>query len=165
MGRQGAGAFQDYFRQHADRSEKDILSQLKKTLLAESLDIEREARQALCCLDRCRVSVTMRFLAQFLGSIQDESLVRMIGVLFGATSRYAPSSKTPQSIAEGSGEDTKLFTIVFNKRFQHGCYRVLRHEKSKIKRLNRNLELLRQIYFEMYGPVHMAPQYVETYGL
>jgi hypothetical protein len=165
IGRQGAGAFQDYFRQHADRPEKEVLAALRHPAGREVPEIEKEARQALCCLTNCRVSMTVRFLAQFLGSLEDEAVVRMVGVLFGAAPRYAPSHQAPQVLAGGKGEETKLYTVVFNQRFHQGCERVLRHEGHKIKRFKKTLELLRQVYFEMYGPVRMAPHYVEKYGV
>lgn len=165
IGRQGAGAFQDYFRQHVGQPAKEVLAVLRHPVGMETPEIEKEARKALCCLTNCRVSVTIRFLAQFLGSVEDEAVVRTVGVIFGATARYTPSHQMPQALAQGKGEETKLFTVVFNQRFHQGCYRVLRHERQKIKLFKKNLELLRQVYFEMYGPVRMAPQYVETYGV
>ena len=75
----------------------------------------------------------------------------------------ASTSTKAQKAKKEKGQKTKLFTVVFNKRLHHTCLRVLKHEKAKIKQFKQNLNVLRQVYFEMYGPVPKAEEYRDEF--
>ncbi len=165
VGRQGGEAFQDYFRQHASASGPEAMSLLQQPAVMPLSETEQHARRALRCLKACRLSVTVRFLAQFLSSVEDEHTMRAIGVVLGATAHEGRKQKNPIKVTQEEGEHTKLFGVVFNKAFHRGCLRVLRHEEAQMARFKKNLNILRQVFFEMYGPVKLAPQYAKAHGV
>ncbi|HCI49151.1 MAG: hypothetical protein A2977_03585 [Alphaproteobacteria bacterium RIFCSPLOWO2_01_FULL_45_8] len=165
VGWQGGEAFQTYFRQHANLPVPQIMALLEQPATGYLSDTEQEARKALHCLKTCRLSVTVRFLAQFLGSMEDESTVRAVGIVLGATSSHWTRQRDPQQVVRGESEDTKLFGVAFHKGFYRGARRVLRHEDTKRARFMKNMDILKQVFFEMYGPLKLAPQYARSHGI
>ena len=164
IGRHGGEAFQDYFHKNKTKSSPDIMKALQGQQYSSS-DTEKQARQALACLRGCGAALTVRFLAQFLGSIQEEEAVRALGVLLGSTSYKEGKPLGHSYLAHENGHESKLFGGVFKKPFHRGCLRVLRHEQAKRVQFRKNMAVLKQVFFEMYGPVRKAEEYAKAYGL
>lgn len=159
VGRQGGDAFQDLVRLQNKKDALQILRFLHDQQKPSLPKIDSHLAKALGCLTECGAALTVRFLAQLLGSIKDEEVVRAVGILLGLTYYKEGKFLSRAYLATENGHESRLFGVVFKKAFHRGCLRVLRHEKDKRIQFRKNLDILRQVFFEMYGPVRKAEEY------
>lgn len=165
MGRQGGKAVQRFFCEQSNHETSHVMALLERSAQEPLSETEQEARKALGCLKRCRLTVIPRFFAQFFAALEEPSVTRAMAILLGANSHEQGGEQNSLIVSQGNGEKTKLFQAVFNKGIRRICRRVLRHESTLQEQFEKNSDLLRQIYFEMYGPVKMAGIYVQKYGI
>lgn len=160
-GTQGALALQSYFKAHPNHPSAEVVKLLySQTKAGKGSDV---LNQAFTCLTACGAPVTVRFLATFLSEMKDEEVVRAVGVILGKSSYKAGSILG--DLAGEQGSESKLHGLLFKKPLQRGCLRVLRHHKEKRIQFKKNLDILRQVFFEMYGPVPKAKEYAKAHGL
>ena len=136
----------------------DLLSQQLdphdfKSLFLENGKVHDKAsiKEVIVCVKGCRVRTTAKFLARLLGTLSSVDAVRVIGKIMG-TVQYkwkGPVSKDEQ--LKTRGQNTNLGQVVFGSFFRKRATHILRHMPEELERFNKNIAILRQVYYEIYG--------------
>jgi hypothetical protein len=163
LGRSSGKALQYLCHQRSESEVLQIVGRLARAPIQSLSKTERLARSGLDCLSGCRLKTTVKFLGRFLTTLEDPHVLHAVGVVMGLTQYNWEGKVRAKKIARGQGVKTKLFNVVFNESFNRACLKSCRHEADKKKLFKKNRGIIRQVFFEMYGPLHKAEGYAETY--
>jgi hypothetical protein len=163
LGRSSGKALQDLCHQRSETEVLQIVGRLSRAPRRSLSKIERLAREGLDCLSGCRLKTTVKFLGRFLTTLEDAHVLHAVGVVMGLTQYNWEGKIKAKKIAKGQGVKTKLFNVVFKESFNRACLKACRHEAEQRKHFMKNIGILRQVFFEMYGPLHKAEVYTATY--
>ena len=147
IGRQGALALETLWAQNYEQRGPYFFRFLAERHQSE----DHRALMALRCAEGCRLKTVPKFLSRFLGTLHTPELVRQVGWFLGQKQggKKTDKSKAPKKTLQGS--ETLLGQIVFSKALRRKARHTLRHMDAETQQFHSNLEILKKVYYELYG--------------